>query len=158
MDYINERDIEAAIAEIDVRLKLNGGFVLVHQIALGALSVDRNAYLPAVDICVPVEILQEAGIEPTTKVDYIEASAVGVPFRIWTSIAGENYDSLAKDGIRTKEAEYIVANPRKVLELLEESPNWKTLLEERAYLAEILYESRLSDEQLALFHSYVKDS
>ena len=152
---LNESNVMDAIEFIEDAT--DGRYLLAHQAALAALGLYRNIGLSHLDICAPRAAVARIGAISTDDARFASLSFQGLTIRSWGRIAGLSYEDLAATAVHPDRLPAPVINPEILLESLDECPELDSLLEPRAFLAEILYVDILSDEALMQFHQYVYD-
>lgn len=143
--------LRAAVSHLDA---LGVEYALCHEAACTAFGTNYNAILHEVDAIVPAGQLASIG-------ELSEGGFLGIPLdtsvmiRLWPDEALLGTDVRYHE-IWSKDYECRVLDPELVLRLLPCSPDYPLLLEQRARLAEVLYFDQMSDEELMLFHKYVR--
>ena len=137
------------------------GSALVHEAAIASWGLDFSATTRAVDLIAPAKSFDALRAAFPISADrhlgneFIRIVRDGVPIRLWASVG---------DGLSFADARFVwngdyaraCLEPEQVLSCLPSSPDYQFLLEQRARLAEVLYFDRMSDDELAEFHKYVR--
>lgn len=123
---------------------------LLHEAAMSVWGLNFNAVTRSIDV-----LAAECVIAVPPDLPYQEVRRSGVTVRIWNRLSdGATIESAPlrwDDDYRR----YCI-DPERELEEMPCSPDFRYMLEMRAHLAEVLYFDKMSDEELSLFHKYVR--
>lgn len=148
---------EAVLTRFDRWCSKNGlRSVLVHEAALAAWGIDYNAWIDTVDVLVKRSDFESwcDAISATDEDGIVCGSVNGLSVRLWT------VDDLALGpeivSVDVGYGSFRALQPETVLETMQLSPDSQFLYEQRALLAQIMYSDILTDDEIMLFHKYVR--
>lgn len=154
-------DMDTALASVDC-VGTRDEHALIHEAAMVAWGLDYSVSPRAIDVLVSHEAFDALHASGAFERIVCGAdnclvqndSGLGIPVRFWGAVHG-----VTLRGARTVWSAAFsrnVLDPELVLELMPYSPDSNYLLEQRARLAEVVYVDELTDEELLVFHTYVR--
>ena len=154
--------------------KQNIEFALIHEAAITAFGLNYSVFIKSVDVVISDQQFmkyqrrlvgsllvsgdssrENLGGSNTMGTELSQTTTKGTIIRLWSeSLLGISLVQV--DKIWNNNYSCYVLDPELVLEKLELSPDIEWLLEQRARLAMVLYADQMSDDELLLFHKYVR--
>lgn len=126
-------------------------FMLCHEAALASWNADNYIQLIAIDLFLNNPASKDLIAEPMTSL----SNELEIPIRLWASSLGEKKFSEVRKIWNETYSTYVLS-PEDVLETIDSSPDSQFLAEHKAYLAMLVHQDEMSDEEISEFNRYVR--